>query len=117
MDDQREAYRRRRRKIVCVGSSPKRSTSSGIPKIIKKSVRREDRGKTSSVTVSTMDEEEEELEAREIANSYRQNARIVESQLERKGLSNSRIRRMVDEEQRTSKGDSERRGTLIDRFD
>lgn len=66
-------------------------------------------GKFGSVTVSTIDEEEEELEAAEVASSYAQNARIISQQLQK---------RRTAQQKRTEDGESSSkkpRGTLIDK--
>ncbi|CAI4226975.1 unnamed protein product [Auanema sp. JU1783] len=76
--------------------------------IMKRNVKNQ--GKVGSVTVSTMEgEEEDEIEARETAESYSMNARIVQEALKRKGMIKNR---MLGKEA-SGEGASRKRGTLL----
>nr|ACO11634.1 UPF0428 protein CXorf56 homolog [Caligus rogercresseyi] len=70
-------------------------------------------GKFSSVTVSTVSDEEDELEEREIADSYALNAQIIEKQLSRKGLGSSK--RPLISSSSTDDPSKKTRGTLLDK--
>ncbi|XP_064394980.1 STING ER exit protein-like [Halichondria panicea] len=73
-----------------------------------------DAGKYSTVTVSTVDEEEDEIEAREIASSYESNAGLVHKQVlfTDEGRKRYAEQRAIEQHIRSKK----QKGTLIDKI-
>lgn len=68
-------------------------------------------GKIGSVTISTVDEDEDEVESREVNESYTTNAKIIEQQMQRKGMIRDRLTVINEDENSALK--KKKYGTLL----
>uniref|UniRef100_A0A914X6S4 STING ER exit protein n=2 Tax=Plectus sambesii TaxID=2011161 RepID=A0A914X6S4_9BILA len=89
-----------------------RNDEEDIPKKVVLTKHVKNQGKVGSVTISTVDEEEDEVEAREVAESYTNNAKVVEKQMKRKGMLKRKYTDAINEAEKQRK--DAKRGTLID---
>ncbi|TGZ68285.1 hypothetical protein CRM22_004333 [Opisthorchis felineus] len=80
---------------------------------VRRSVQQQEttQGINTAVTVSTIEDEEEEAEAKEIADSYAANARVIEQEMIRRGI----IKRRLVEEANDEAQQRRIRGTLIEK--
>ncbi|KAG5673039.1 hypothetical protein PVAND_003117 [Polypedilum vanderplanki] len=87
----------------------KNLTSEQNKVVVKKAVK--NLGKFSSVTVSTIEEEDDEITEKEIADSFAANAKIIEKQLERR---KHKVQNQPDDEGAKSSSKAKKpRGTLL----
>jgi len=90
---------------VAAGNEEERAKKTVIAKHVK------NQGKVGSVTVSTVEEDEDEVEAREMSDSYAMNARVVYDQMKRKGMLMNRYAGNTTAEAPAEK--KQKRGTLL----
>lgn len=93
-------------------SSNKSTFKPPAPKVMVKKMTR-DFGKFSSVAISTLDEEEDELEAKEMASSYSANAKVIEKTLAKSRAGGASKRQMIEDAVQEAKKHRPK-GTLID---
>ncbi|KAI6192802.1 STING ER exit protein [Aphelenchoides fujianensis] len=97
-------------KLSKQGGSGKEDELRSRKVVINKHVK--NHGKVGSVTVSTVEEDEEEIEARESLESYTNNARIVEMQMKRRGMIRKKLQGGGDDEAEED-AKKKRAGTLM----